>query len=53
LDERWLMGTAMRDDKLTAKFEMPGSGRAGLESCEVIQVGDFVNNNREWSKQLA
>jgi hypothetical protein len=43
----------MRDDELTAQLEAPGCGRAGFQQCEVIHLGDFVNSNSEWSKQLA
>lgn len=42
----------MRDDELTVQIEMLGCGRAGLESCEVIPVGDFVNCNRDGRNSL-
>ncbi len=45
------MGTAMRDDNLTVQQAMPGTGRAGFTTCEVINVDDFAKNNRDWSKQ--
>lgn len=41
------MGTATRDDKLTAQLLMLGPGRAELETSGMIHLGYFVNSNRD------